>query len=137
MRRVFFTRLGDCACAQSGMSISCLVFSVWGRVCVLRLWVSMFPQRGSWASGLFFASLGRSATVFVRWMYPGPVASHAGFDPPTPPPGVVESALLLARDVQSAVPYLRSSGLLHASRRRLQRAVCCFRWIGSGVFPFP
>ena len=32
-----------------------------------------------------------------------------GFDPP--PLGVVESALLLARDVQSAVPYLRSSVL--------------------------
>ena len=55
----------------------------------------------------------------------------------TPPPGVVESALLLARDVQSAVPYLRSSVLLHASRRRLQCAVCCFLWIGSGVFQFP
>ena len=49
----------------------------------------------------------------------------------TPPPGVVESALLLARDVQSAVPCLRSSVLLHASRRRLQCAVCCFRWIGE------
>ena len=54
-----------------------------------------------------------------------------------PPPGVVESVLLLARDVQSAVPYLRSSVLLHASRRRLQCAVCCFRWIGSGMFQFP
>ena len=55
----------------------------------------------------------------------------------TPPPGVVESALLLARNVQSAVPYLRSSVLSHASHRRLQCAVCCFRWIGSGVFQFP
>ena len=62
----------------------------------------------------------------------------------TPPPGVVESALLLARDVQSSVPYLRSSVLFHASRRRLQCAVCCFRWIGEwgvsvpviGITPF-
>ena len=63
------------------MSISRLVSSVWGRVCVLGLWVSIFPERGSWASGLFFVSLGRSATVFVRWMYPGPVAL-AGVRPP-------------------------------------------------------
>ena len=54
-----------------------------------------------------------------------------------PPPNVVEPALLLARDVQSAVPYLRSSVLLHASRRRSQCAVCCFLWIGSGVIQFP
>ena len=32
-----------------------------------------------------------------------------------PPSGVVESVLLLARDVQSAVPYLRSSVLLHCT----------------------
>ena len=63
------------------MSISRLVSSVWGRVRVLGLWVSIFPERGSWASGLFFASLDRSATVFVCWMCPGPVAL-AGVRPP-------------------------------------------------------
>ena len=73
-------------------------------------------------------SLGRALDV------PGAGCPRGGS---TPPPGVVESALLLARDVQSAVPCLRSSVLLHASRRRLQCAVCCFRWIGSGVFQFP
>ena len=54
---------------------------VWGRVCVLGLWVSIFPGKGSWAPSLFFASLGRSAAVFVCWMYPGPVAL-AGVRPP-------------------------------------------------------
>ena len=58
-----------------------------GRGCRSPVW---FPRSGvvcaCWASGfpyspkndhgrrLFFASLGRSAAVFVRWMYPGPVA---------------------------------------------------------------
>ena len=41
---------------------------------MLGVWVSISPERGLWASRLFFVSLGRSAAVVVRWMYPGLVA---------------------------------------------------------------
>ena len=51
---------------------------------VSACWASGFPyspKKRSWAPCLFFASLGRSAAVFARWMYPGPVAL-AGVRPP-------------------------------------------------------
>ena len=126
------------------MSISRLVSSVWGRVCVLGLSVSIFPERGSWASGLFFASLGRSATIFVRWMYPEPVVL-AGVRPP-------RCALWNRRCCSRATCnrrclicvrlccYTRAAAACSALC-----AVCCFRWIGEwwgvsvpviGIAPF-
>ena len=68
------------------------------------------------------------------WNVPG-AGAFGGFDSPA---GLrLRLLLLLARDVQSAVPSLRSSVVLHAYRRRSECAVRCALFsvfVGVGRF---
>ena len=99
------------------------VFS--GRPCVVGLWVSLGPETGLFVSRRLFVSVCPPGTSARFWNMPG-AGAFGGFDPPA---GLwLRLLLLLARDVQSAVPSLRSSVVLHAYRRRSECAVRCFRF---------
>ena len=98
-----------------------LVFSFWGRVRALGLWVSHSRKR-ILVSRLFFASLGRSVALFVR------VCRHDSFaEPPlcsSPPLPLVRSRLGSRGDGKRRC---RGSALAVTSRACRRRSECAAR----------
>ena len=102
------------------------VFS--GRLCVLGLWILLGLETGLFVSRGLFVSVCPPGTSARFGNVPG-AGAFGGFDSPA---GLrLRLLLLLARDVQSAVPSLRSSVVYAPYRRRSECAVCCFRclWV--------
>ena len=102
------------------------VFS--GRLCVLGLWILLGLETGLFVSRGLFVYVCPPGTSARFGNVPG-AGAFGGFDSPA---GLrLRLLLLLARDVQSAVPSLRSSVVYAPYRRRSECAVCCFRclWV--------
>ena len=98
------------------------VFS--GRLCVLGLWILFGLETGLFVSRGLFVSVCPPGTSARFCNVPG-AGAFGGFDSPA---GLrLRLLLLLARDVQSAVPSLRSSVVYAPYRRRSECAVRCFR----------
>ena len=95
---------------------------------MLGLWILLGLETGLFVSRGLFVSVCPPGTSARFWNVPG-AGAFGGFDSPA---GLrLRLLLLLARDVQSAVPSLRSSVVYAPYRRRSECAVCCFRclWV--------
>ena len=106
---------------------SSLVCVVSGHLCVLGLWVVLFPEAALFVSRRLFMSVCPPGTSARFGNVPG-AGAFGGFDSPA---GLwLRLLLLLARDVQSVVSSLRSSVVLRAVPPPLV-GVRCFRclWV--------